>query len=345
MIYTGSTISFQHDSKFLQAHQSHPRFSEIVDLCKAGDFSSAAELIDLKRVVTQAIQGTAAKLEGNQVTYKGKPIHGLLAQRILQLAREGFDAQPLLCFLDNLMDNPSNRAINELYGFLEASKLPITDDGHFLAYKSVNSDFKDHYTGKMDNSVGAVVEMPRNSVDEDKDRTCSHGLHFAAHEYASGFRANGKMIVLKINPRDVVAIPSDYNNQKGRCCRYEVVEEVAYSDTKLVDANVVISKKEYVPQVSNYMDSTLWTGDRDLLTFSGKACEFPVDRDVTYCLERINPNTKYYRGEFFFKNYDEANDNLVFARYGVDGEVERWVTISNTKDWFIQTEHFDPQMN
>ena len=33
-------------------------------------------------------------------------------------------------------------------------------------------------------------------------------------------------MVLKINPRDVVSIPNDYNNQKGRCCRYEVIDEV-----------------------------------------------------------------------------------------------------------------------
>ena len=30
-------------------------------------------------------------------------------------------------------------------------------------------------------------------------------------------------MVVKINPRDVVSIPEDYDNAKGRCCRYEVV--------------------------------------------------------------------------------------------------------------------------
>ena len=32
-------------------------------------------------------------------------------------------------------------------------------------------------------------------------------------------------MIVKINPADVVAIPSDYNNTKGRTCRYEVVSE------------------------------------------------------------------------------------------------------------------------
>jgi len=33
-------------------------------------------------------------------------------------------------------------------------------------------------------------------------------------------------VIVKINPADVVAIPSDYKNTKGRCCRYEVVAEM-----------------------------------------------------------------------------------------------------------------------
>ena len=35
-------------------------------------------------------------------------------------------------------------------------------------------------------------------------------------------------MIVKINPKDVVAIPADYNNTKGRTCRYEVVGE--YTD-------------------------------------------------------------------------------------------------------------------
>ena len=32
-------------------------------------------------------------------------------------------------------------------------------------------------------------------------------------------------MILKINPANVVAIPADYNNTKGRCCEYEVAGE------------------------------------------------------------------------------------------------------------------------
>jgi hypothetical protein len=33
-------------------------------------------------------------------------------------------------------------------------------------------------------------------------------------------------MILKINPRDVVSIPNDYNDTKGRACRYEVIDEI-----------------------------------------------------------------------------------------------------------------------
>ena len=35
-----------------------------------------------------------------------------------------------------------------------------------------------------------------------------------------------RIVIVKINPRDVVSIPTDYNDSKGRACRYEVVDEI-----------------------------------------------------------------------------------------------------------------------
>ena len=43
------------------------------------------------------------------------------------------------------------------------------------------------------------------------------------------------MVILKINPRDVVSIPTDYNNTKGRTCRYEVVGEVGVNPEDAVE--------------------------------------------------------------------------------------------------------------
>jgi len=141
------------------------------------------------------------------------------------MLREGFPIEPMVMFMDNLYQNPSKRAVDELYGFLERGNLPITPDGHFLAYKRVREDYTDCHTGKMDNSIGQVVEMERYDVDDNKDNTCSTGLHFCSKEYLSGF-GGARTVIVKINPADVVSIPSDYNQTKGRACRYEVVGEI-----------------------------------------------------------------------------------------------------------------------
>jgi hypothetical protein len=125
------------------------------------------------------------------------------------------------------MSNPSKRAVDELYGFLEKGNLPITADGCFLAYKKVRNDYLDIHSGTMDNSVGKVLEMERNEVDDNANNTCSTGLHFCSLDYLSHFGgADSRTVVVKINPRDVVSIPADYHATKGRTCRYEVIDEI-----------------------------------------------------------------------------------------------------------------------
>jgi hypothetical protein len=153
------------------------------------------------------------------------------------MLQEDFPIDPLANFMDNLMTNPSKRAVTELYGFLEVNNLPITPDGCFLAYKKVNAEYKDCHSNTIDNSVGQVVEMERNAVDDNFNNTCSSGLHFCSREYLDHFYGDHIMIV-KINPRDVVSFPRDYNNSKGRCCRYEVIGELGINPEDAFDAPV-----------------------------------------------------------------------------------------------------------
>ena len=203
----------------------HAHYSKIREALKVKNHTEVERLINIKQSVINFSQGNVTVRDG-EVFYGDMPVRGSVVRRILDMIRENFDAQPMLRFLNNLMQNPSKRAVDELYGFLEASALPITEDGCFLAYKKVRDDYRDFYTGNMDNSVGAVLEMPRNQVDEDKDRTCSYGLHFCSLSYLPHYHGGqGRVMIVKINPADVVSIPSDYNNAKGRAARYEVIGE------------------------------------------------------------------------------------------------------------------------
>lgn len=208
--------------------ETHPKFEKIMDAIRADEWDKVEQLVDMTSALRDYVSdGGDIEVRDGNVYFQGRPFHNALADRLIEMLKQDFPVAPLCAFLENLKQNPSKRAVDELYGFLEKNNLPITPDGHFLAYKRVRGDFKDIHSGTFDNSPGKVCEMPRNEVDEDKDSTCSTGLHFCSLEYLPSFGSygNNRVVILKINPRDVVSIPSDYNNAKGRCCRYEVVAE------------------------------------------------------------------------------------------------------------------------
>lgn len=213
-------------------------YRKVVDAIKAGDWDTVKNVIEPQKVVLQYGAGNVA-IQGDKLFWKGEELNSTLAARMIQMYQDGFPIEPMVNFMENLMQNPSKRAVTELYGFLEKGQLPITPDGCFLAFKKVRENYTDIYSGKFDNSVGKVVEMERNRVDDDKDRTCSTGLHFCSQAYLDHFGGHDRRImILKINPRDVVSIPSDYGDTKGRCCRYEVIGELGVDPTEAFTAPV-----------------------------------------------------------------------------------------------------------
>ena len=74
--------------------------------------------------------------EGNMFVF-GDPVHSTLATRVLSLLENNLDCVPLFKFILKLNLNPSKRAVDELYTFLEHKSLPLTDTGNFMAYKEI----------------------------------------------------------------------------------------------------------------------------------------------------------------------------------------------------------------
>jgi hypothetical protein len=186
------------------------------------------------------VKAFASKVNGitvdkNGVYWNGEPVANAVATRIMDFALAGLDHAPLCKFLEKLMLNPSMRAVKELYTFLEHQNLPITDNGNILAYKGVQNDWYsitsgtaklikgNAQNGKIFNGVGQEIEMARHDVDDDKDRGCSYGLHAGTMGYATGFGRGGRVVIVEINPKDVVSIPTDCSFQKLRTCAYKVV--------------------------------------------------------------------------------------------------------------------------
>ena len=252
------------NNKSFQVLPDHLNYKMILEALPSATSDELLEMIDIEKAVATFSDGLV-EIKNGQVTYEGEVVHGSISKRILEFMSKGLPFQPLIIFLKNLMENPSMQSQKELYDFLEHEHLPITEDGHFLAYKAVRSDYKDKYRGVFDNSVGQICEMTRSKVDDDRGRGCSNGLHAGALNYVAGYgsvESNDKIVIVKINPKDVVSVPSDCNFEKLRTCRYEVVGEYQGELLKPLYSSV-FSEDDYEDEDEDGDDDYEWGWNGD----------------------------------------------------------------------------------
>lgn len=223
-----SSISVFLDGTFNSIDSSHANFPLLLaELQKAPserDIEAIRTFISIKTLIEHMSIGRVTVFD-DEIQFDGKPVHNYLAERMLEMLNQGIDLSPFAAFMDNVFDNPAPYAIDELYQWLEKAKMPITPDGCFLAFKKVRRDYTDCHSGMFDNSPGTLLEMDRAACNPNRDETCSTGFHFCSIGYIGNFGGE-RVVVVKVNPRDVTSIPSDYNFTKGRCCKYEVVAEL-----------------------------------------------------------------------------------------------------------------------
>ena len=278
-IRSGHVITITIDGDYFTIGKENPNFaiaSEAIENKNADALINALRPIEAVKKTMSKVNSSHVTIEKDAVLFDGVPVHGYLIDRILQFNRKGLDFEPLSRFLENLMGNPSRTVVNELYEWLEKAPtpMPITEDGHFLAYKKVKENFHDAYSGRLDYSVGKIVEEPRNTVDDKRENTCSHGLHFCSLGYLPNYGAGScpKVVILKINPADVVAFPQDYNTSKGRCCKVEVIgvhdkneKTPAWGDRVYVDTRKEYPKAE--PKTNAPVGSTTFQSRADARDF------------------------------------------------------------------------------
>jgi len=149
-----------------------------------------------------------------------------IKDKFLELQRRHKPRSYLLKFWDKLQKNPNPNSIRQLYKFLEFNGHPIMADGSFIAYKAVTMDLFDHHSKTNKHHIGRVIKMERGGVDSDPNQTCSTGLHVCAKPYLKEFFPNAsRYLEVLVDPRDVVAVPTDYQGSKMRVARYKVYRE------------------------------------------------------------------------------------------------------------------------
>ena len=203
---------------------TNPNFEKVLEAWKQSDEQALLDLFDQKVALQNYVDGSI-EIKDNKLFCDGEELHGHVVDRIFNHMEKGLDFKPLLRFIEKLQNNPSRRAVNELYSFLEHKNMPVTENGNFIAYKGVDENYKDFHTRSFDNSVGQTLEMKRNSVCDDANIGCSHGFHAGSYDYAKGYASGGgHLMLVEINPEDVVSVPLDCNQQKLRTSKYVVVE-------------------------------------------------------------------------------------------------------------------------
>lgn len=244
------------DGETHTVQKDHPAWMNIVEeLAEYALYSgewTAEELAEFEAELLAQIapaQGISDALQklSERVSYKdgrilfdGDELDNALTEHIIRLLGEGKDAKrdgypAFVNFLEKLYTNPSKKSRKHLFHFIQANRITVHPDGDFIAYKGTQRDGKSIHAGYgivdgeefehdyLPNYEGAVVEIPRSRVDNNRDVACSTGLHAGAFSYANDF-ARGKLFVVKINPRDVVSVPSDSEDRKLRVSRYVVLQ-------------------------------------------------------------------------------------------------------------------------
>lgn len=303
-IVTDESITIIADGKPYTATVSNANFNQIRQRIAEQNFVNIQDLFDTGAAVGVFTKGNIV-VKDNSVLYKGENVDNHVVDRILDFMRQGLPYQPLVNFLDKLMANPSRRAVQELYRFLEHKKMPLTPDGNFLAYKSVRADWTDHHTGKFANTIGAVLEMARHGVCDDANIGCSYGFHAGSLDYAKSFGgANSRLLIVEINPADVVSIPHDCNCQKLRTAKYKVVGTFERPLEESLNSDYSEYKGEYDDQTLSYEDSF-----EEGYNYGRADAEKGLDNDPESCLSDVQDGS--LNDDAFLEGYDTGYSEVL----------------------------------
>lgn len=244
-IITPQTVSVMVMGTFRSIPRTHPNAESLISAIKDdAPHDVISDLLDVRTymdILTEGYVSLVRDVESSelQVMHQGTVVRQTIATRIIDSYNEGRPPIELLRFLNNIKANTSKLDIaDEIYDWVEAGNMPITEDGCLIAMKLVRNDYSSFHDHTFINTPGSwLEEQDRSRVVTDRSQCAAGGLHFCSPSYLPSFAsmngassANSRIVVLKVNPADIAAIPTDYNFSKGRAFGYWVVGEVSDDD-------------------------------------------------------------------------------------------------------------------
>ena len=252
-------VSAYINARMYVADQTHPNILKILDvlegrqsLLEGEDEGGLVGLFDATDGVVARFRELTDRVSymDGLIYFDGDPVVERLSSTIMRMVQGDEDFSPMVRFLENLMLNPNEHSRSMLFDWMVANRgFTITPDGHFIAYKGVTDRGTSLHAGPaivngnqmngyIPNEIGSIITMPRGNVQFDSHVGCSVGLHVGVWEYAHSF-GRGRTLKVKVNPRDVVSVPTDCSAQKMRVCRYEVLDIIHDPIYDVVDHTAV----------------------------------------------------------------------------------------------------------
>lgn len=229
IIITSNSVMFATKRQSYTVRPSHPFFHEIKEACQRGDTGGAYRLYAKKERGESKLV-----IKGNDLWFDEKKFDTAFAEAYAIAKDHGAGYAAMELFFTNLAANPNPISVEAFTAFMAKTRMPMTDRGTFLAYRRCNNEWTDHHTRSFDNRPGAVCRMKRSDCDAVQSNTCSRGFHICAHTYLSNF-TSGPDLVVEINPRDVVAVPPDYDLSKMRVSNFRVLCTLPYFKDRIAN--------------------------------------------------------------------------------------------------------------
>jgi len=307
---------------------SHPNFIKIKGALISGEHEKVENMINVRESIIRMSNGSIS-IMGDDVRYQGRLVPTYQSEKLISMYRDGAsNIKPFENFISRLMSNPSSSAREEFARFADYKELPFDEDGFVYAYKGVNEDLWSisgnketrvisgsvDGSGRILNAIGSVIEVERSDVDDNCNRHCSHGLHAGSFDYAKGFGV--RTLLVKIDPKDIVSVPTDCDGQKVRVCKYTVVSEYIHDDD-IKDS--ILTEKDFFPDTDEDNDCKIDQYDEQYSYF----CELIE----TY---NINPRNKADREliEYYMKEanlYCKENLDELFLNFEIADRINKYV--------------------
>ena len=129
--------------------KNHVNYQKVLDKLTVKDYEGLYELMTYKGMIEACINEDDSdvsrdfKVINGVMHYKKRPLDNALGEKLLEELKNGFSVESWFHFAKKVLQNPSATAVKELCLFIQAGNIALCENGNFLAYKKVRSNFYD----------------------------------------------------------------------------------------------------------------------------------------------------------------------------------------------------------